>query len=171
MRKSVIGVLANAALAASSFAIDTSVAKDSRGGGGKGGGGGHAAFSGGGGNMNRGAGPSARQFSSGSSVSGRGYAASPRISRNGYNANTVRQYSGNYDRHDGRNHRYNGRGYGYGGYGWPLAVGAIGAYGAYAAYDGYDSCYQSRRVWTPYGWQWDQVYVCDYPYDEGYPYN
>jgi hypothetical protein len=80
--------------------------------------------------------------------------------------------TGNY-RHDGRHHRYDGRGYGYGGYGWPVAVGAIGAYGAYAAYDGYDSCYQSRRVWTPYGWQWDQVYVCDYPYDEGgyYPYN
>ena len=160
MRKSVIGVLAVAALAASSFAIDTSVAKDNRGGGGKGGAGGHAAFSGGGGNIsfNRGAGPrySWRRT-----------------------ANTGRQYSGNYDRqysanyrHDGRHHRYDGRGYGYGGYGWPLAVGAIGAYGAYAAYDGYDSCYQSRRVWTPYGWQWDQVYVCDYPYDEGYdPYN
>ena len=188
MRKSVIGILAVAALAASSFAINTSLAREGHGGGGKGGGGGgggHAAFSGGGGgggmSVNRGgSGPSFRaqtaspRYSSGLSVGGRGYAMSPRVSRGGYTAYSGNRYSGNYgNRYAGnygnnyrRGHR---RGYGYG---WPLAVGAIGAYGAYAAYgydgyDGYDSCYQPQRVWTPYGWTWQQVYVCD---DGGYSY-
>src|SRR5512139_3064861 len=195
MRKSVIGILGVAALAASSFAIDTSVAREGHGGG-RGSGGGHAAFSGGGGGMsvNRGgSGMSFRaqtaspRFSSGPSVGARGYAVSPRVSRGSYTAYSGNRYTGNYgsryagnygNRYAGNyGNRYAGnynnyrrghrRGYGYG---WPLAVGAIGAYGAYAAYD-YDSCYQPQRVWTPYGWTWQQVYVCgDYGDYGGYSY-
>jgi hypothetical protein len=36
------------------------------------------------------------------------------------------------------------------------------AVGAYAA--AYDSCYRLHRVWTPWGWRWHRVYVCDYGY-------
>ena len=193
MRKSVIGIVAVAALAASSFAIDTSVAREGHGGGGRGGGGGHAAFSGGGGggmSVNRGgggmsfnrggSGPSYRaqtaspRFSSGPSVGGRGYAVSPRVSRGGYTAYSGNRYTGNYGNRYAGNYGNNyrrGHRWGYG-YGWPLAVGAIGAYGAYAAYgyDGYDSCYQPQRVWTPYGWTWQQVYVCDNGDYGGYSY-
>jgi hypothetical protein len=201
MRTSVIGILAVAALAASSFAIDTSVAREGHGGGGgggRGGGGGHAAFSGGGGgggmSVNRGgggmsfnrggSGPSYRaqtaspRFSSGPSVGGRGYAVSPRVrggytaySGNRYTGNYGNRYAGNYGNRYAGNYGNNRRGHRWGyGSGWPLAVGAIGAYGAYAAYgyDSYDSCYQPQRVWTPYGWTWQQVYVCGD--DGGYGY-
>ncbi len=34
----------------------------------------------------------------------------------------------------------------------------------FAAYAAYDSCYVPRRVWTPWGWRWRRVYVCDGPY-------
>ncbi len=55
---------------------------------------------------------------------------------------------------------------------WPYFVGAaaLGVAAAWPYYDdyGYDSCYRVRRVWTPYGWTWQQIDVCGYPY--GYPY-
>lgn len=34
----------------------------------------------------------------------------------------------------------------------------------FAAYAAYDSCYVPRRVWTPWGWEWRRVYICDNPY-------
>ncbi len=34
----------------------------------------------------------------------------------------------------------------------------------FAGYAAYDSCYVPRRVWTPWGWEWRRVYVCDDPY-------
>jgi hypothetical protein len=34
------------------------------------------------------------------------------------------------------------------------------AFGFGAPYYAYGSCRQTRRVWTPYGWQWRTVWVC-----------
>ncbi len=71
----------------------------------------------------------------------------------------------------GYGYRYGRYGYRYGRY-WPwgLGVGALAVASAWPYYSdyysdySYDSCYQLRRVWTPYGWQWAQVNVCGYPY-------
>ncbi len=71
------------------------------------------------------------------------------------------------DRHHHRNrYRYYGGygGYYYGDY-WPYAAaGALAFAAAGPYYYGYDDCYRTQRVWTPYGWRWQPVYVCDYHY-------
>ncbi len=73
-------------------------------------------------------------------------------------------------------YRYGRYGYRYGRY-WPwgLGVGALAVASAWPYYSnygyadyGYDSCYQLRRMWTPYGWRWAQVNVCGY---SGYNYD
>jgi hypothetical protein len=33
-------------------------------------------------------------------------------------------------------------------------------FGLGAPYYAYGSCYQARRVWTPYGWRWRRTWVC-----------
>jgi hypothetical protein len=78
---------------------------------------------------------------------------------------------------------YGYRGYGSGRYGyrygrywpWGVGVGALALTSAWPYYSdygyadyGYDSCYQLRRMWTPYGWRWAQVNVCGY---SGYNYD
>ncbi len=50
--------------------------------------------------------------------------------------------------HDHHHHRFVGGVFAFGG--WPY----------YDYYDYSDTCYQPRRVWTPYGWRWQYVYVC-----------
>ena len=51
---------------------------------------------------------------------------------------------------DRRGHRF---GFGFGG---------LYAYGGPAYYDyAGDSCYQWQRVWTPFGWRWRDIWVCD----------
>jgi hypothetical protein len=169
MRKSVIGVLAIAALAASSV---VAVARDGHGGGGGGGGGGGAApsFSGGaGGNGGSGGGPGP-SFSRGGSVQSFGRTAAPgsmsapNVSRPGYAVtprrgnvawgNSGPKNSGVY--HDKHGHRHHRRAF---------AFVPFGFYGGdYDAYTYDDDCYQVRRVRTPYGWRLRRVYVCDYPY-------
>ena len=47
--------------------------------------------------------------------------------------------------------------FGFFAFGAPFGYGAYDAYG-YGSY--YDPCWQPRRVRTPYGWHWTQVWAC-----------
>ncbi len=76
------------------------------------------------------------------------FAANPNVGQNhawnGY---------GHYD-HRHYDRRHHGFGFGFGG---------LYAYGGPDYYDYYagDSCYQWRRVWTPFGWRWRDIWICD----------
>lgn len=62
----------------------------------------------------------------------------------------------------GGGHRWHGRrGWGWG---WPVAGVALGGWAFDNYYGDYDpayECYDTIRVWTPRGWRWRQVWVCD----------
>ena len=160
MRKSIIGILAIAALTAS-VVIDNAAAQKG-GGGGSGSSGGGASMGGGGGAPMGGGGPkSAPSMGPAGSPSVGGPAFTPSGPKGG-------RYSGNY----GSGPKYNG-GYRYGDRGdrhhhrrgFAFFGSPFGFYDDYAYYPYYDNgCYQMRRVHTRYGWQWRQVYVCGYPY-------
>lgn len=164
MRKSVLSILAVAALATSAVTLDTAAARGHGGGGGGGGGGGssHGAA--------MGASPSFSHGSSGSTggrvqsfgrASGQ-MAVSPSFqsNRSVRSFDQGRQFTGrNFDRNNFRHH-HRGRNFAF-------AAVPFGFYDGYYndyAYDYDYDCYRTRRVHTPWGWRWRRVYVCDYPY-------
>lgn len=153
MRKSVIGILGVAALAASSFAIDNAVARDL--------GGGRATA--GAPSVGSSHGTASSSFSHSSGVRSFGGRTSGRFSgsptfqsnRNTSSFSSGRRFSSggrDFD-HDGRHHHHR-RGF---------AFGVVPFYGDYYndyAYDYNDDCYQLRRVHTRYGWRWRRIDVC-----------
>ena len=149
MNRKTIVVLAASVAMALAVAGDALAQRGSMGGGGGGGGGGGSgggSFGGGGGGGYRGGGGGAAISAPSAGV--RGPSAGGTFRGPGV-AGTTRYSGGNWS---GRHHRHHHhRGF----------VGAPYFYGAYAAYD---ACYQSRRVLTPWGWQWQRVYVCNDPY-------
>jgi hypothetical protein len=175
MRKSVIGILGVAALAASSFAIDTAVARE-HGGGGRGGGspGGSAAFShgsGGGGRAQsfggRVSGPVAGSATFQGNRTARSFArTSGAVSSPSFQSNRSvssfgggRQFSDRrFDRDDFRHHHHR-RNFAFAAFPFGFNDGYYNDY----AYDyDYDDCYQVRRIRTPYGWRWRRIDVCAY---------
>jgi hypothetical protein len=158
MRKSVLGILGVAALAASSFSIDNAVARDH--------GGGHASMGGaaavGG---SRGAAPSFSHSGGARSFGGR--MSSGRVGGSTFQSNRTvssfgggRSFSGGRRNFDGRHHHHRGRNFAFG-------VVPFGFYDGYYndyAYDYGDDCYRLRRVHTRYGWRWRRIDVCGYSY-------
>ncbi|MGH6663483.1 MAG: hypothetical protein ACREB2_01080 [Pseudolabrys sp.] len=153
MRKSVIGIVGVAALAASSFAIDNAAARDH--------GGGVNASSG-----SRGMASSFSHSSGVPSVGGRSMArvgGSPSFQSN----RNISSFSGGRRFSSGRRdfgrdgrHHHHGRNFAFG-------VVPFGFYDGYYndyAYDYGDDCYQVRRVRTPYGWRWRRIDVCGASY-------
>ncbi len=64
----------------------------------------------------------------------------------------------------GQNHAWNGHGhFDHRHHGFGFGFGGLYAYGGPDYYDYYagDSCDQWRRVWTPFGWRWRDIWVCD----------
>lgn len=155
MRKSVIGILGVAALAASSFAIDSAVARDLGGGRATSG---TPAVGGNQGTMSSSVSHSSGVPSVGGRMSGRvGGSPNFQSNRNMSSSGTGRRFSSgrrDFD-HDGRHHHH-GRSFAFG-------VVPFGYYDDYYndyAYDYNDDCYQLRRVHTRYGWRWRRIDVC-----------
>jgi hypothetical protein len=152
MRKTMIAIVAAAALGAATMATAAFAAP--HGGGGFGGGGGHV---GGGGAMAHGGGAGF--------AAPRGNFGGANMGRPGGSANFARPAPGNFAGSGGnfaargfdRDHRRGGFGFG--------GLYAFGGPTYYDYYDGYDnsygdSCWQQQLVPTPYGMQWQTVDVC-----------
>jgi hypothetical protein len=154
MRKSVIGLIAIAAFAASSVMIDVAAAQK---GGGGGGGRGGGTVMGGGGGKGGGAAPSiAPSPQMSGSVSS--YSGGQRYTGGSWSGG--QKFSGGSWKGGGHHHH----GHGHHKKGFAVVGVPFGFYGDYAYYPNDYGCYQVRRVHTRHGWQWRQVYVCDYPY-------
>jgi hypothetical protein len=156
MRKTLIAATAAAAFGVAGLGVGMNAAVAQIRDGHVGGGGGHV----GGGGAPRGLMNAAPNVSSGPSGPSNSGANNPGTARNfapqnGPNFNPPSAVYGNryawheHD-HDFDRHRHR-RFFGFGG------IYAFG--GPWYDYD-YDSCYQWRRVWTPYGWRWRDVWVC-----------
>ena len=154
MRKSVFGILTLAALAVSSVAIDSAVARDHDAGGGRSSG--APAVSGGGAPS-----PSISRSGSVRSLGGSPSSSSPPGNHNVRSFSGTRSFSGgptNFDRHN-RRHRHD-RDFAFGVFPFGYDDGYYSDY----AYAYGDDCYQIRRVRMPYGWRLRRIDVCNYPY-------
>lgn len=153
MHKSVMSILAIAALAASGLTLDTAAARG-HGGGGWGGGGGSIHGPSGSASFNHGS-----SFSGGS-VQSFGRMSGPSVSARSLSNNQMGSFNGHqFSRHD-FDHRFRRHHHGRN---FAFAAFPFGFYNDYAYDYDYD-CYRLRRVHTHWGWRLRRVYVCDYPY-------